>query len=559
MPNPVPPLFRKVEARFANDRTEWVYVGLAIVFVLFSRGSLEFALNDFRSESLARFAMETSVAIEEGKTYREIADSFFFKYADFEEFFAFGLFDPQLEPSGFSPRPPSLPERFTRENLNPGLNAFGTNPVWNSPPLLLSKRLSVKGRELYLIVVKVGDRFDSLAFTANVFLLLWLAFLPLAFHRFSTSLNSRSENLEKDAKTTTRAPSSRALRELCDPCDVLGSLREGVLLVGAKMEVLYLNRAARKLLGLEYADAPPFNLEESVRNIKLLETLRSCLQTRRETEKTLETLDESKKFLSVAIRFVGSVPAQKKLLVSVRNVTGEKNATASQRDFAVNVSHELKTPIANILGYSETLVEKRTLTEKQRTGMLEVICEQSLLMNSIVDNLLLVSKYENQTEPLPNDPKTIRLSDLLQNLVKIYREKIAEKELELTVEKGKDATFKVREELLFTCLSNLLDNAVKFSRPKGNIKIRGTLEKATLRISVEDEGLGISAQDLPYVFDKFYRGRNVAAAGSKGSGLGLSLVKRFVELMRGSIEVKTDLGEGTVFSLRVPTEAAEEA
>ena len=215
-------------------------------------------------------------------------------------------------------------------------------------------------------------------------------------------------------------------------------------------------------------------------------------------------------------------------------------------DFVANVSHEFKTPIAAIEGYA-TLLQNRSLSPERHDHYVEKILENSRRLSSLCGNVLMLSKLENQ-EIVPGRGE-FRLDEQLRKCILLLESKWAEKNIEFDMELPKIDYFG-SEPLLSQVWINILDNAIKHSPVGGVVRITVRQTDALLTVTITDHGDGMSEAVQKHIFEKFYQGDPSRKA--EGNGLGLALVKRIVELCKGSIEVESAPGSGAAFSVALP-------
>lgn len=221
-------------------------------------------------------------------------------------------------------------------------------------------------------------------------------------------------------------------------------------------------------------------------------------------------------------------------------------------DFVSNVSHEMKTPIAIIKNYAELLQAER-ITEAQRKEYAENIEGASVRLSNLISNILKLNKLENQTIVPETEPYDV-CRQLCECILQ-FEEAWDEKELELETEIDDAAMVEADESLLELVWNNLLSNAIKFTEPGGTITVKQNSEKNVIKVTISDTGCGMNPENVKHIFDKFYQGDTSHA--KEGNGLGLALVKRVLELSDGNIEVFSELGKGTTFTVTLP--AAEPA
>ncbi|MBR3273483.1 MAG: HAMP domain-containing histidine kinase, partial [Clostridia bacterium] len=217
-----------------------------------------------------------------------------------------------------------------------------------------------------------------------------------------------------------------------------------------------------------------------------------------------------------------------------------------RKDFINNFSHEFKTPIVSIRGFAKQL-ERDDLTDDQRREYLDIIVTESDRLANMASNVLLLSKLENQT--IVTDREDYRLDEQLRRCVLLLEKQWSEKDLEPDIEL-EEITYRGNEEMMNHVWVNLLNNAIKFSPRGGLLTVRLGREGDAAVCAVGDQGSGMDADTRRRIFEKFYQGDTAHA--TEGNGLGLSLVKRIVDLCGGSVDVKSAPGEGSTFTVRLP-------
>lgn len=215
-------------------------------------------------------------------------------------------------------------------------------------------------------------------------------------------------------------------------------------------------------------------------------------------------------------------------------------------DFVENVSHEFKTPIAAIEGYA-TLLQNPALSDERRELFVEKILDNSRKLSALSSNILMLSKLENrQTVPQYSE---FRLDEQIRRAILRLESKWSEKQLEFDIDLPTQM-YCGSEQLLEQVWSNILDNAVKHSPVGGTVRVSLLNKESAIVAEIADCGDGMSEETQKHIFEKFYQGDS--SRKSEGNGLGLALVKRILDLCGGSVEVKSELGKGSVFSVTLP-------
>jgi len=217
-----------------------------------------------------------------------------------------------------------------------------------------------------------------------------------------------------------------------------------------------------------------------------------------------------------------------------------------RKDFINNFSHEFKTPIVSIRGFAKQL-ERDDLTEEQRREYISIIVSESDRLANMSSNVLLLTKLENQT--IVTDKTVYRLDEQLRNCILLLEKQWSEKNIDLDVDLD-EADFRGNEEMVAHIWVNLLSNAIKFSPEGGLLGVMLKKAEDMLVVRVSDRGEGMDKETQMRIFEKFYQGDTAHA--TEGNGLGLSLVKRIVDLCGGEVTVESEPGRGTTFEVKLP-------
>ncbi|MFC2161828.1 ATP-binding protein [Acidobacteriota bacterium] len=252
----------------------------------------------------------------------------------------------------------------------------------------------------------------------------------------------------------------------------------------------------------------------------------------------------------VVLMFIG-------VLLIARDVSRETETTQLKTEFVHNVSHELKTPLTLIRLYGETLQRKENLSNEDKHEAYEIITKESERLSHMINNILDFSRIEMGRKEF--DFKKGNLSDVLRDTLDSYRYHLKKKGFSIEEEITSDLSDIVFDkEAIASVLINLLSNAMKFSPEKKEVKVTVFREDEFIGFQVADQGIGISPEVQSRIFERFYRLQNRATSESKGSGLGLTLVKHIVEAHGGEIRVDSEPEKGSVFSIYIPVSGSFE-
>ena len=334
---------------------------------------------------------------------------------------------------------------------------------------------------------------------------------------------------------------------------VFGAMLDGLVVVDDLRRVRLMNREFRRVFGLE----------ENISGETLLEVIRHASVDRlvteaiRAGEPRRESIQMSRGPSEGREMEVSAVPLGENsarmggAVILFRDVTQLQQVEEMRREFVANVSHELRTPLSIFRGYLETLLDDPQQPPGELLRILEIMERHSDRLNALVEDVLSLARLESPAAEL--DLSAISLPEFLHEVRRDWEKRIEAKQLELRLEAPSDLPkLEADENRLQEIIYNLLDNAVKYSRAGGVIALRAAAEGDRVRISVSDEGIGISANDLPRIFERFYRADKGRSRELGGTGLGLSIVKHIAQLHRGTVEAESEPGRGTTISVLLP-------
>jgi two-component system phosphate regulon sensor histidine kinase PhoR len=334
---------------------------------------------------------------------------------------------------------------------------------------------------------------------------------------------------------------------------VLASMLEGVIAIDNEERIININAATAAFFNTNPEECPGRNLQEVIRNSAMQQFVRESITSKVPKEDDINLYHNGEKTLHLQSSPI--LDANKEhigTLVVFNDVTHLRRLESIRRDFVANVSHEIKTPLTAIKGFVETLHRGNVDDPEEARRFLGIIQKHADRLSSIVEDLLSLSRIEQEDEG-----KTIKLeegnvNDVFQAAMQICRPKAEEKNITIRSVCDKQISAKFDTTLLEQALVNLLDNAIKYSEPKSTILLKGQRNQSELRISVEDQGIGIAQKHLPRLFERFYRVDKARSRNSGGTGLGLAIVKHIVQAHDGNVTVESELGVGSVFTTHLP-------
>ncbi len=331
---------------------------------------------------------------------------------------------------------------------------------------------------------------------------------------------------------------------------ILHSMAEGVFAVGPTGDLLLVNAAAREILGVAHGAAAGARAGDLIRQPELHELVRQTLATAAPQRRDLTLYAPSERHLRVHAT-VCQTPTGRGVLVVLHDITDLKRLETLRRDFVANVSHELKTPLTAIRGAVETLLEGALSDSTHARPFVESMAEESARLTRLVDDLLTLAQVESRQPAPPRDPIPVQV--FLQEECVRYSPLAQAHQIALTTEEvSPSLTVLADRRELAQAVGNLLDNAIKYNHPGGRVTVRASAAPPACHIEVEDTGIGIPAEDLPRIFERFYRVDKARSRDTGGTGLGLSIVKHVAETHGGSVQVESQSGRGSRFTLTLP-------
>jgi two-component system phosphate regulon sensor histidine kinase PhoR len=335
---------------------------------------------------------------------------------------------------------------------------------------------------------------------------------------------------------------------------ILRAMQDGLLVVDKSVRVTLVNEAFRNLFGLP--EIPPgIPLLDVVRDATVDRLIAETLRTGKAMQSELilagSQMNSERDVEVSAVPINDDADLTTGAVVLFHDITQLKQTDKVRRDFVANVSHELRTPLSIVRGYIETLLDNPKTSEKELSRILRVMERHSKRLGLLVDDLLTLAQLESRNTTLQFSD--VQLPELLESVIGDWGKQLAEKQLQVDVDISPDArTVQADETRLHEVFYNLLENAVKYSRENGEIRIQSVQRGGEITIIVSDNGIGISKDDLPRIFERFYRADKARSRERGGTGLGLAIVKHIAQLHGGRVEAKSELGRGTTIRVVLP-------
>ena len=360
----------------------------------------------------------------------------------------------------------------------------------------------------------------------------------------------RFERRLKDLNEKLKTAFERLEEERARLETTFSGMSEGVLLTDGRGEISHLNPAFREMFGLE-GNVEGRSALQVLASVACDDAIQNVIRSGEPVEREIVFEKPQSRVFQVhfsPMKQEGKISG----VVSVfHDISKIRRLETVRRDFLANLSHELKTPLTAIRGFSETLLEDSPGASDSTRKHLGVIFRHAAELNHLMENLLNLSRIESGKEEILKEE--ILLRPFVDHLLERFSAQAKIKEIELHNEIPNGAPPLIADPgKLNQILSNLVDNAIKYVPGKGKVWVRSEFRSSDYKITVEDNGPGISPQDRERIFERFYRVDKARSRDSGGAGLGLAIVKHLVELHGGRVTVESGLGQGARFQISLP-------
>jgi two-component system phosphate regulon sensor histidine kinase PhoR len=327
---------------------------------------------------------------------------------------------------------------------------------------------------------------------------------------------------------------------------ILEAMGQGVMVLDRDGRITLTNSAVLKVLGTD-RDLVGKTPLEVLRRPELENAVRSVLAG--ESVQTLEITVGNNRVLQANVAPVTSVAGVVNSAVVVfHDFTEIRRGERMRRDFVANVSHEFKTPLTSIRGYTETLLAGAKDDPKIAPDFLRIIERNAQHLSALVSDLLVLARLEAE---VPATKEQFDLPLVIREQISSRKNALVERSIEVSMD-CPAMQIQTDRARLATALSNLIDNAIHYNKPGGHIRISAEAQNSTLNIAIEDTGNGIPSDELPRIFERFYRVDKSRTRESGGTGLGLAIAKHAIESQGGTITVTSRLGAGSTFTIHLP-------
>lgn len=339
---------------------------------------------------------------------------------------------------------------------------------------------------------------------------------------------------------------------------VMENMMSGIMMIDREERIMLLNPSAEYILGFSSQELLGKKYNEAKQQYEFTKLIQECIETQDPIRDEMVFYYPAERILDIHLSPIAHEDEEwSGVLIVIHDITAVRRLERMRSEFVANVSHELKTPIAAVKGFAETLLAGALNDKETAVSFLQIIFDESERLNRLIGDILELSKIESKRIPMNFSP--IYLPEFLERSLSVLRKEAEKKHIELSMLVDDDIYIEADEDRLRQIIINLLSNGIAYTHDGGKVKVRvepldknadGDYER--LRLIVSDTGMGIPKKDLPRIFERFYRVDKARSRSSGGTGLGLSIVKHLVELHKGTIRVDSEVGVGTRFTIELP-------
>ncbi|WP_423800372.1 two-component system histidine kinase PnpS [Neobacillus sp. SAB-20_R2A] len=359
-----------------------------------------------------------------------------------------------------------------------------------------------------------------------------------------TSLNRLAQNLQELVKS--QEMQQEQLKVLIE------NMGAGLVLIDSKGYINLINKGFIDIFHVSPADYLNKLYHEVIDQEEICDLVTEVFRIEQKVSKQLHIplFIERRYFAVYGVPIIGTNHVWKGVLLVFHDITEIKKLEQMRKDFVANVSHELKTPVTSIKGFTETLLDGAMNNQETLESFLSIILKESERLQSLIQDLLELSKIEQQGFKL--NILEIDLFKLLEDVIALLKGKAEEKNINLELLcPAENVRIRGDVDRLKQVFINLIGNAITYTPSNGNVGVIILNHGETVRVHVKDTGIGIKKEEIPRIFERFYRVDRARSRNSGGTGLGLAIVKHLIEAHHGQISVVSNLGEGSEFIIEL--------
>jgi len=326
---------------------------------------------------------------------------------------------------------------------------------------------------------------------------------------------------------------------------IFNSMIEGIIVVDKASHIISINPTIEKIFSVSRKEVEGRAFLEAIRNNDTYEIISSVLAKGKPLSAEINLILPVRKTFEINATPIFDNNIVSGCLIVIHDITEIRRLETVRSDFVANVSHELKTPLTSIKGFVETLLEGALDDKENNRNFLKIIQDHAERLDSLVNDLLSLSHLESKGIILKKT--NFNLKQQVEGVISGFSSQLKKKDIEIKDELFPDILVTADKDRLEQVVTNLIDNAIKFNKEKGFVRIYGEEINGKIKITVEDSGIGIPEKDISRIFERFYRVDKARSRELGGTGLGLSIVKHIIELHDGSVGVESTEGLGSKF------------
>ena len=320
----------------------------------------------------------------------------------------------------------------------------------------------------------------------------------------------------------------------------------GVFIIDTDGRFVMINPAMEELL--QIGGAIQHYYWQVVQDNKLIQLIQQVLFDKNQVHQEISTKLPSPMNLDVRLRYLENESSGDQIMGTVYDLTHVRRLEKIQKDFVGNVSHELKTPVTSLLGFTETLLDGAKDDPKLTTEFLTIMQNDAQRLQRLIQDILELTK---DGEDLADDHQTIELNFFLHQQVELYQHLLKKKEINVTINGAENCFYQTRLTFFQPIIKNLLENAIQYSPEESQIELSYDLNEQ-LVITITDHGIGMAKDEQKRIFERFYRVDRARSRHSGGTGLGLAIVKEYSEILGGTVSVESHPKLGSTFTVALP-------
>lgn len=339
---------------------------------------------------------------------------------------------------------------------------------------------------------------------------------------------------------------------------VLDNMISGVLMIDRDEKIVLMNKSAEELLGFSGKELLGKSYDKAKLQYEFTQIIQECMEIKDHIREEITFYFPEEHMLEInLVPMIHHDNEWAGVVIVLHDISAIRRLERMRSEFVANVSHELKTPIAAVKGFAETLLAGAVNDPDTSKAFLQIIYDESERLNRLIGDILELSKIESKRIPLYFSP--IHMSTFVDNVMEVIKTEAKKRQISLEIHVDESIYLEADEDRLRQIFINLLSNGINYTPEGGTVIVKvepiglpHSEEYEQLRILIQDTGIGIPKKDIPRIFERFYRVDKARSRSSGGTGLGLSIVKHLVELHKGTIRVESSIGAGSKFIIELP-------